>query len=135
MKRIASVALVFALLGAGAAAHHSREAFDVARNMTLKGVVKAYRWENPHSRLVVTVGADAKDRSTVGTWNIEASSLGIMTALGWKPDTFKAGDPITVVAHPNRDGSRNVLLFYAIRPDGKRLYRATHRYPGETDRP
>jgi len=133
MKRIASVALVLAWLGGAAYAHHSREMFDVTRNITYRGVVRAYRWQNPHSSIVVTVGANAKDRSTVGTWNIEASSLGIMAAGGWKHDTFKAGDSITVVAHPNRDGSKNILLFYVIMPGGKRLYRAAHRYPGELD--
>lgn len=133
MKRMASTALAFTLLSGGAHAHHSREAFDVTRNVTYRGVVKAYRWQNPHSSLVVTVGPNAKDRSTVGTWTIEASSLSIMTAGGWTPYTYKAGDPITVVAHPNKDGSKNVLLFYVIMPDGKRLYRAAHRYPGEAD--
>lgn len=133
MKRIASVALVFTLLGRATHAHHSREMFDVGRNITYSGVVKAYRWENPHSSIVVAVGANAKDRSTVGTWNIEASSVSIMTTLGWKQNTFRTGDPITVVAHPNKDGSKNLLLFYVIMPNGKRLYRAAHRYPGEVD--
>ena len=133
MKRIASVALLFTSLSSATHAHHSRETFDVTRNITYRGVVRAYRWQNPHSSIVVTVGANAKDRSTVGTWNIEASSLSIMTAGGWKPNTFKAGDPITVVAHPNKDGSKYVLLSYVIMPDGKRLYRAAHRYAGEVD--
>lgn len=134
MKLVASVALLFTLLNGAAYAHHSRANFDVTRNITYRGVVKAYRWENPHSGLVVTVGANAKDKSTVGTWNIEASSLMVMTSGGWKPNTFKPGDPITVVAHPNKDGSKDILLFYVILPDGKRLYRATHRYPGEVER-
>lgn len=133
MKRIASVAVVFALLSGAAYPHHSRTMFDVTRNITYRGVVKAYRWQNPHSSIVVTVGANAKDRSTVGTWNIEGSSLNIMTTGGWKQNTLKAGDPITVVAHPNKDGSKNILLFYVIMPDGKRLYRAAHHYPGEVD--
>jgi hypothetical protein len=38
-----------------------------------------------------------------------------------------------VVAHPNMDGSNVVLLFYVIKADGTRLYRATHRYDGEKD--
>lgn len=133
MKRIASVALVFTLLSGAAYAHHSRAMFDVTRNITYRGVVKAYHWQNPHSSIVVTVGENTKDRSTVGTWNIEASSLSVMTTGGWKQNTFKTGDPITVVAHPNKDGSRNILLFYVIMPDGKRLYRAAHRYAGELD--
>jgi hypothetical protein len=133
MRRIASFALVFTLLSGNAHAHHSREMFDVTRNITYRGVVKAYRWQNPHSSIVVTVDAKARDRSTVGTWNIEASSLNVMTALGWKQNMFKIGDPITVVAHPSKDGSKNILLFYVIMPNGKRLYRAAHRYPGEIE--
>jgi len=101
MRRTASVALVFTLLGGATHAHHSREMFDVTRNITYRGVVKAYRWQNPHSSIVVTVGANAKDRSTVGTWNIEASSLNIMTAGGWEQNTFKMGDPITGKAWAN----------------------------------
>jgi hypothetical protein len=37
------------------------------------------------------------------------------------------------VIHPNKDGSKLALLFYAIKPDGMRLYRAAHRYDGEKE--
>ena len=114
-------------------AHHSRAMFNVGKNVTYRGVVKDYRWQNPHSHIVVTVGAGAADPSTVGTWTVEASAINIMTSRGWTPNTYKPGDPITVVAHPNMDGSAVVLLFYAIKADGTRLYRATHRYPGEEE--
>lgn len=114
-------------------AHHSRAMFNVSKNVTYRGVVKDYRWQNPHSHIVVTVGAGASDPSTVGTWTVEASAINIMTSRGWTPTTYKPGDPITVVAHPNMDGSTVVLLFYAIKADGTRLYRATHRYPGEEE--
>jgi hypothetical protein len=114
-------------------AHHSRAMFDVARNVTYTGVVEEYRLQNPHSRLIITVSADSKDPSTVGTWNIEASSISIMLDEGWDRTTYKAGDPITVVAHPMKNGSKGALLFYAIKPDGTRLYRAQHRYAGEVE--
>lgn len=114
-------------------AHHSRAMFDVAKNVTYVGVVEKYLWQNPHSHIVVEVGPDAKDPSTVGTWDIEASSVNLMVSEGWTPTTFKPGDPITVIAHPMRNGSKGALLFYAIKPDGTRLYRAQHRYPSETE--
>ncbi len=114
-------------------AHHSREMFDVTRNVTYRGVVKEYRWQNPHSHIVLAVGADAADPSTAGTWDIEASSISLMVDMGWNRMTFKPGDLITVVAHPSKNGSKDVLLFYAIKADGKRLYRATHRYPSEAE--
>lgn len=107
--------------------------FDVTRNVTYQGIVKEYRWQNPHSHIVIAVGADAKDPSTIGTWDIEASSINLMVGEGWTPTTYKPGDPITVVAHPMKNGSKAALLFYAIKPDGTRLYRAQHRYDGESE--
>jgi hypothetical protein len=114
-------------------AHHSRAMFDMTQNVTYRGVVKEYRWQNPHSHIVITVGSDATDPSTVGTWDIEASSTNLMVSRGWNRMTYKPGDRITVVAHPSRDGSKVVLLFYAIKSDGTRLYRAQHRYPSEAE--
>ena len=107
--------------------------FDIARNLTYRGVVQEYRLENPHSHIVITVGADAKDPATIGTWNIEASSISIMIDQGWEQTTYKAGDPITLVAHPMKNGTKGALLFYAIKPDGTRLYRAEHRYALEVE--
>ncbi len=114
-------------------AHHSRAMFDVARNVTYRGTVKEYLWRNPHSYIVITVGSDAKDPSTVGTWDIEASSINLMLGEGWTRTTYKPGDPITVVAHPKKNGSKGALLFYAIKPNGARLYRAQHRYASEPE--
>jgi hypothetical protein len=127
-----AVAALFAVAGP-TFAHHSRAMFDVSRNVTYRGVVKEYRWQNPHSHIVITVARDAADPATVGTWDIEASSINLMATRGWTPMTYKPGDRITVVAHPNKSGSRLVLLFYAIKPDGTRLYRAQHRYPSEAE--
>jgi Family of unknown function (DUF6152) len=134
-----SIAIVIAALGILSAAasptfaHHSRAMFDMTRNVIYRGVVKEYTWQNPHSHIVIIVGADATDPSTVGTWDIEASSISLMVSQGWNRSTFKPGDRITVVAHPNRNGSKDVLLFYAVKPDGTRLYRARHRYASETE--
>jgi hypothetical protein len=114
-------------------AHHSRAMFDMTKNVTYRGVVKEYRWQNPHSHIVITVGSDATDPSTVGTWDVEASSISLMVSRGWNRMTYKPDDLITVVAHPSRNGSKVVLLFYAIKADGTRLYRAQHRYPSEAE--
>jgi hypothetical protein len=114
-------------------AHHSRAMFDVTKNITYRGVVEEYRLQNPHSQIVIAVSPDAKDPSTVGTWNIEASSINIMVSQGWSRMTYKPGDSITLVAHPMKNGSKGALLFYAIQPDGTRLYRAQHRYASEAE--
>jgi hypothetical protein len=134
--RLAVLIVTIGILFVGArpsVAHHSRAMFDIAKNVTFQGVVKEYRWQNPHSHIVIAVGADAKDPSTIGTWDIEASSVNLMVGMGWTPTTYKPGDPITVVAHPMKNGSKGALLFYAIKPDGTRLYRAQHRYASESE--
>ena len=128
-----AVAVGIALAAAPTLAHHSRAMFDMGKNITYRGVVEEYRWQNPHSHIVVTVAAGAADPSTVGTWTVEASAISVMTGGGWTPRTYKPGDPITVVAHPNKEGSHLVLLFYAVKADGTRLYRAAHRYEGEEE--
>jgi hypothetical protein len=131
-----AIVLISALLTAvpPSFAHHSRAMFDMSRNVTFVGVVKKYEWENPHSHIVIVVGADAKDPSTIGTWDIEASNVSIMVGRGWTRTTYKPGDAITVVAHPmKKKGSKGALLFYAIQPDGTRLYRADHRYDLESE--
>jgi hypothetical protein len=128
-----AVAVGIALAAAPTLAHHSRAMFDMSKNITYRGVVEKYRWQNPHSQIVVKVGAGAADRSTVGTWTVEASAISVMTSGGWTPTTYMPGDPITVVAHPNKAGSNLVLLFYAIKADGTRLYRAAHQYDREKE--
>ena len=128
-----AVAFGIALAASPALAHHSRAMFDMGKNMTLRGVVEEYRWQNPHSEIVIRVRAGAADPSTVGTWIVEASAVGVMTSGGWTPRTYKFGEPITVVVHPNKSGSNLVLLFYAIKGDGTRLYRAAHRYDEEKE--
>jgi hypothetical protein len=112
-------------------AHHSRAMFDMTKNITYGGVVEEYQWQNPHSHIIIVVGPDAKDLSTIGTWDIEAASINIMVSQGWNQMTYQPGDPITVVAHPMKNGSKGALLFYVIKPDGTRLYRAQHRYASE----
>ena len=135
LHRILVTAVVLLSAAGIVEAHHSRAMFDVSKNITYRGVVKDYRWQDPHSHIIVAVEPGAQDPSTIGTWDIEASAINLMTTRGWKRDTFKPGDPITVVAHPNRDGSNNILLFYVILPDGSRLYRAANRYPSEVEDP
>jgi hypothetical protein len=71
------------------------------------------------------------DPATVGTWDVEGGSTNIMGRQGWTRVTFKAGDPITLVGHPMKDGSKGISLFYVIMTDGKRLYHDIARPKGE----
>src|SRR5262245_32900541 len=117
----ASLATVL-IVTAPALAHHSFSMFDMTKDVAYKGTIVEYKWVNPHVHLTLQVDADSGDPSTAGTWDIEGASTNIMARQGWTRASFKAGDQITVVAHPLKDGSKGASMFYVILPDGKRLY-------------
>ncbi len=103
-------------------AHHGFSMFEMDKDVTLVGTVEDYGWANPHTHILVKVGPDAADKSTVGTWDVEGGAPNIMSRQGWSKVSYKPGDPITVVVHPLKNGEKGASLFYAIRPDGTRLY-------------
>jgi len=114
--------LVWMLYAASAAfAHHSFAMFEMSKNVTYKGTVVEYHLENPHSHIIIQVSA-SEGKELAGKWDIEGGAVNIMVKQGWTKTTYKPGDSITVVAHPMKDGSKAASLFYAIMPDGKRLY-------------
>jgi len=103
-------------------AHHSFSMFEMTKDVAYKGTVVEYRWVNPHVHMTLQIDADSGDPTTVGTWDIEGASTNIMARQGWTRASFKAGDKITVIAHPLKDGTKGASMFYVILPDGKRLY-------------
>ncbi len=102
MKKCHLIALLAGLaLPIAALAHHSGAMFDATRTQTLAGTVTEFNWTNPHSSFKVDVaGADGK----VETWAIEMNSPQNLIRTGWKRSTIKAGDKVTVVVRPLRDG-------------------------------
>lgn len=82
-------------------------------------MVKVYRFENPHVNIVVTV----KDEKT-GTatdWFIEAASVRGLAMAGWRKSTLKAGDAVTIIGRPLRDGQPGASMVRAILADGTTL--------------
>jgi hypothetical protein len=129
------IAVVVILVAATAYAHHSFAMFDMDKDVTYTGVVLEYKWVNPHVHITVEIKPGPNvDPATVGTWDVEGGSTNIMGRQGWTRATFKAGDAITLVGHPMKDGSKGISLFYAIMPDGKRLYHDIARPKGEEGR-
>lgn len=113
-----------------ALAHHSFAMFDSSRRVTWTGTVVNYRWANPHTFIIIDVPATREHPELTGRWAIEGGSPNIMSRQGWRRNTFAAGDTITIVGYPLRDGSRGGSLFYALGPNGNRLYHDVNRDGG-----
>ena len=103
---------------APAFAHHSFAMFDADKSVTMTGVVKEFEWTNPHVWLRVMVNDDA---GMPRQWALEMGAPGQQSRIGWKPDSVKPGDKVTVTIHPLKDGSRGGQFVSAVLPDGQRL--------------
>jgi hypothetical protein len=44
--------------------------------------------------------------------------------IGWKPDSIKPGDNVTIEMNPLKDGTRGGTIVSLTLPDGKKLGRA-----------
>jgi hypothetical protein len=108
-----------ALAGAAqAVAHHSFAMFDQARQVPLKGTVKEFQWTNPHAFIELSV---PNAKGVAETWSVELNSPNNLKRQGWKPATLKAGDQVTVVINPLRDGTKGGLFVSVTLPDGSTL--------------
>ena len=104
-------------------AHHSFDAeYDANKTATLTGVVTKVDWINPHAFISIS----SKDESgAVRSMTVELGPPYALTRGGWKRDTVKIGDKITVEAAAlakdgsNRAGStQNTFL---VLPSGEKL--------------
>jgi hypothetical protein len=100
------------------AAHHSFAPFDLARNITLKGTIKEVQFTNPHVWLQVLVPGE---RGGQTEWSIEAGAPGMLLRTGWKPNSLKPGDAVTIVTHPAKSGAPTGSLVSVTTADGRTL--------------
>ncbi|HET9268786.1 MAG TPA: DUF6152 family protein, partial [Vicinamibacterales bacterium] len=100
-------------------AHHSFAPYETTVQIKLTGVVTSYKWANPH----VYFEIDAPDPATGQTrhWLIEGASTSILNRAGWKFNMLKAGDTVTVIVSPLRNGEPAALLKQITLPDGRKF--------------
>lgn len=108
---------------APAMAHHSFAMFASDKTVTLTGTVKEFEWTNPHSWLHITV---TNDSGASEEWAFEMGSPSMMAARGWKADSVRVGDKVTVTAHPLKDAASHGGSEMAVRlPSGAVLGSST----------
>ena len=106
-KRWTQRLALLAVLAAGsmaANAHHSFPAqYDADKTVTLTGTVTDVQWTNPHIFIYIDV-TDEESGEAVN-WALEMGGPNALLRLGWKRDSLKPGDVITVDGSLARDGS------------------------------
>jgi uncharacterized protein DUF6152 len=115
---IVSVAAIGLFLPLPLAAHHGGAAFDAGKKVTLKGTVKEWVYSNPHCILILDVkGEDGQ----VVQWTAETQAPSVIFAAGYRRDTFKAGEQVTVTVEPFKDGRPYGRVLGTVLADGKIL--------------
>lgn len=115
----AAAGALIVVCAATAAAHHSFALYEPTKQIKFSGVVTEFTWRNPH----VYIRMDAVDEATGETrnWLIEGANPGILNRVGWKFNMVKAGDEITVIVAPLRNGEPGALLKQITLADGSKF--------------
>jgi hypothetical protein len=101
-------------------AHHSFSAeFDGNKTVEIKGVVTKVEWANPHVYFYV----DVKDASgVVANWACETNGPNGLIRAGWRRDSLKVGDQVTVNGYMAKDASKMMDARSVTLAGGKRIF-------------
>ena len=100
------------------AAHHGAATLYGSQTATLKATVKSWLWSNPHCLLTFDVkGDDGK----VVEWIAETQAPSSIYPSGYRKDSFKPGDQVTIIVQPAKNGRPNGRLISAVLADGTKL--------------
>ena len=104
----ALLSIVSVLAASPAPAHHSFAAYEDTRVRRLEGTITTFRWTNPHVTLTILVKRE--DRDERQQWLIVTSDPAILMRFGWRQNSLKSGDRVSVLCNPLRDGSPRCRL-------------------------
>src|SRR5262245_19009780 len=121
MRKMVIAALATLLISVPLAAHHGAAALDTGKEITLKGTVTEWILSNPHCFLQF----DAKDATgTVRNWAVETQNPTAMTQRGFSRTLFRAGDEVTVIIEPVKNGQPIGRLPTVVLANGQKLVAA-----------
>lgn len=101
-----------------ATAHHSTAEFDYTKQLTIKGTVKEVQWTNPHSYIQLIAAAEGEQEVQ---WSVEIGSPSLNINMGWRKNSVKVGDVVTINLSPARSGKPYGTLRVLTFANGQRL--------------
>jgi len=102
-------------LASPVAAHHSDAGVDMQALVTVEGRVTEFNWRNPHVYFTVETNGAAEPSVE---WEFQLGSTITVTRMGWTADSLRAGDLVTVRAHPAENGRPYGILEAVWKEDG-----------------
>ena len=131
-KPLVWIAALALLAAAPLCAHHSFSAeYDQNQPVSFKGSVTKLDWMNPHVYFYVDV-TDAS--GNVVHWACEAANPNLLARQGWKKDSLKAGDMVTVKGFRAKDKSFTMNARSIVLDSGKQLFAGSSGDGGPEER-
>jgi hypothetical protein len=123
MRRVLpAITGLFGLLLAAAPmlAHHSFAAeYDSNKPIKFQGKVTKVEWMNPHVYFYV----DAKDETGKAVnFAVETGAPNGLYRQGWRKDSLKVGDMVSIDGFRAKDGSNTVNARNVTLPDGRKVF-------------
>jgi uncharacterized protein DUF6152 len=116
--KVGGSVVIALFLAVTAYAHHSAAGIDQTKTVTQEGIVKQFKWANPHSWLEIEV---PNSKGGTELWNLEMNPPSYLVRAGWKSTTVKPGDKIKFTARPFKNGDPGGLFVNVTLADGKVL--------------
>src|SRR4029434_3605578 len=120
MAFILAAGLVLLLSAEPMTSHHSFTAeYDSAKLMQFTGTVTKVEWTNPHARSYLDV---KHARDAVTNWNFELGSPIMLRKLGWRQDSLKIGEQVSVEGYLAKDGEKMANARKVTLADGRNVF-------------
>jgi hypothetical protein len=121
MKRLLLLAGGLLLAVVPALAHHSFAAqYDRNKPIKFTGKVTKVEWMNPHIYFYIDVKDEASGK--VANWSVEGAAPNGLYRQGWRKDSLKIGDTVTIDGSRAKDGTNLVNASSVVLADGKKLF-------------
>jgi hypothetical protein len=117
-KSMLTVLAVMTVAAGTAFAHHSPAVFDHAKKITITGVVTEFMWSSPHSWIHLDV---TDEQGHVANWGVEMDPATMLARNGWRSNTIKPGDKVSISIHPLRNDEKGGQYISIMLPDGSTI--------------
>ena len=101
-------------------AHHGNASFATDKTLVLKGTVTRWIYASPHLLLMLDVKGE---NGEIAHWVVESQSPTVMYPSGYRKDSFKPGDEVTVTVSAAKNGKPIGRILEAVTADGTKLGR------------
>lgn len=119
-KSVMLIPCALAVMAIPGLAHHSFAAeYEASKAVTLKGVVTKVEWLNPHVWFYIDV---KNDSGAIEHWQCEAGPPNMLSRNGWRKDSLKLGDEVTVNGFRAKDGTNTANARDVLLPDGRKVF-------------